>query len=65
MAAGCSIAMLQMLEDGYRPARSEVLPRVVAVLGDREPAEFTDAIAPVDQTGATPDTGRQARHGAQ
>lgn len=30
--AGCSVTMLQMLEDGYRPSRSVVLPRVMAVL---------------------------------
>jgi predicted transcriptional regulator len=29
---GCSIAFLAMVEDGYRPAQSAVLPRIVACL---------------------------------
>jgi transcriptional regulator with XRE-family HTH domain len=37
-AAACSPAFLQMLEGGYRPTRSAVLPRVEAVLNDPAPA---------------------------
>jgi len=28
----CSVAFVQMVEGGYRPGRSDVLPRLVAVL---------------------------------
>jgi transcriptional regulator with XRE-family HTH domain len=30
--AGCSLSHLQMLEGGYSPGRSDVLPRVLTVL---------------------------------
>jgi DNA-binding transcriptional regulator YiaG len=30
--AGCSIAIVRLLEGGYHPQRSEVVPRLVAVL---------------------------------
>lgn len=32
---GCSLSMLQLLEQGFRPSRSRVLPRVEAVLAER------------------------------
>jgi transcriptional regulator with XRE-family HTH domain len=32
--ARCSIAFVQMLEGGFRPTQSEVLPRIVAVLDE-------------------------------
>jgi transcriptional regulator with XRE-family HTH domain len=35
---GCSVAMLGLLEAGYRPASSEVLARVEAALNDHTPA---------------------------
>jgi predicted transcriptional regulator len=34
--AGYSVTYLQNLEGGYRPQRSEVLPRVIAILEARE-----------------------------
>lgn len=34
--AGCSVAIVGLLEGGYRPERSAVLPRIVRVLDERE-----------------------------
>jgi transcriptional regulator with XRE-family HTH domain len=37
--AHCSIAIVRLLEGGYQPARSHVLPRILAVLeNDASPA---------------------------
>jgi len=36
--ADCSTAMVRLLESGYVPAHSEVLPRVLAILNDERPA---------------------------
>lgn len=36
--AGCSVSMLRLLEGGMRPAESEVLPRVEALLAEHEAA---------------------------
>lgn len=30
--AGCSVAYVRMIEGGWRPAQSDVLPRILAVL---------------------------------
>lgn len=35
--ARCSLSMVALLEDGYVPKRSDVLPRVLAVLNDESP----------------------------
>jgi predicted transcriptional regulator len=37
-AAHCSTAMVKLLERGFTPTRSEVLPRIVQALNDVEPA---------------------------
>jgi transcriptional regulator with XRE-family HTH domain len=37
-AANCSLAFIGQLEAGVLPRRSEVLPRVIAVLNDASPA---------------------------
>lgn len=36
--AGCSIGYLTLLERGYAPITSDVLPRVIAALNDVSPA---------------------------
>ena len=35
--AGCSMAYVRVIEAGYTPAQSDVLPRVFAVLNEVEP----------------------------
>jgi predicted transcriptional regulator len=37
-AADCSTAMVKLLERGFTPTRSAVLPRIVRVLEEREAA---------------------------
>jgi len=45
---GCSSSYIQLLETGFQPARSDVLPRLLAVLDElevqppEEPAELVD-----------------------
>lgn len=34
--AGCSVAAIALFESGYRPTRSDVLPRVLAALDQAE-----------------------------
>jgi transcriptional regulator with XRE-family HTH domain len=48
--ARCSITFIQMLEGGFRPVQSRVLPRVVAVL-----TAYEDV--------APPDNGRDGKDG--
>lgn len=64
--AGCSLAMLQMLEQGYRPARSQVLPRVegaLAELLDGEPTtDPANSNAPADTEALHNSSGTAARH---
>ncbi len=36
--ADCSLHTVALFERGYRPARSNVLPRIIAVLNDERPA---------------------------
>jgi len=43
-AAGCSIAMVRLLEGGFTPSRSAVLERVLAVLAD-----YAQATIPVNK----------------
>jgi len=35
--AGCSMAYIRVIEAGYTPAQSEVLPRVLAALNESSP----------------------------
>lgn len=37
-AAGCSIAMVRLLEGGFTPSRSAVLSRIIGVLNESSPA---------------------------
>ncbi len=39
MRADCSRASVALIESGYRPRRSEVLPRILAVLDGRKTSE--------------------------
>jgi len=52
--AQCSVAMVQLLEGGYKPAESRVLERIGAVLNDDDP---------VTTPGRVTTSGRHARHG--
>lgn len=54
--AGCSLSMIRILESGYVPEHSDVLPRVLAALIDPSTTE-----APVG-TSASAKTGGQAGH---
>lgn len=36
--AGCSLTMIRVLESGYEPQNSDVMPRVAQVLNDAGPA---------------------------
>ena len=38
--AGCSLSYLVMLEMGFSPARSAVLPRIIRVLNENGPAGY-------------------------
>jgi predicted transcriptional regulator len=51
--ADCSVAMLQMLEDGYRRRHSDVLPRVVAVLAGHQKDHERPAKLLVGKEGTT------------
>ncbi len=37
--AGCSLSMIRVLESGYTPRESDVLPRVMQALNDAGPAD--------------------------
>jgi predicted transcriptional regulator len=50
--ADCSMSMLGMLEQGYRPDRSKVLKRVEAALHNHEPAD--DRLVKEGGNGARP-----------
>lgn len=39
--AGCSLHTVALFERGYRPGRSDVLPRIIAVLNDERPVAVT------------------------
>ena len=47
--AGCSTSMVKLLESGYQPSASDVLPRIVSILNDNGSA----ANAPVVKEGDT------------
>jgi transcriptional regulator with XRE-family HTH domain len=53
--AECSVAMVRVLEGGYKPAESRVLGRIADVFNEKRPAAKPGA--------STSSTGRHARHG--
>jgi predicted transcriptional regulator len=46
---GCSSSYVQMLESGFQPARSDVLPRLLAVLDELEEVTPEDELVDAGQ----------------